>query len=54
MAGLYDLFGSAHPAGFQAVMCDGSVRMLGYEIDTTTLQNLSNRADGQTVDPAAL
>lgn len=38
-------FGSAHPAGCYAAMCDGSVRMLAYDTDDNTLWMLANRFD---------
>ena len=30
---LHDNFGSAHPSGFNVVMCDGSARNVGYDIE---------------------
>jgi len=30
-------FGSAHPGGFQAAMCDGSVRMVHYAVNVTAV-----------------
>ncbi|MCA9187213.1 MAG: DUF1559 domain-containing protein [Pirellulaceae bacterium] len=39
-------FGSAHPANFQMVFCDGSVHGLNYEIDPLTHRWLANREDG--------
>jgi len=40
-------FGSAHPGGFNAVLCDGSVRNISYNIDVNTFMGLGNRADGK-------
>ncbi|MAT71600.1 MAG: hypothetical protein CMJ58_18995 [Planctomycetaceae bacterium] len=39
-------FGSAHPAAFNMVFCDGSVHSLSYDIDHVTHANLANRTDG--------
>jgi prepilin-type N-terminal cleavage/methylation domain-containing protein len=41
-------FGSHHQGGAQFVLADGSVRFLSDSIDYTTLNNVSDRADGQT------
>ena len=41
------LFGSAHPSGFNAVLCDGSVRVIRYQIDVTTYMRLGHITDGQ-------
>jgi prepilin-type N-terminal cleavage/methylation domain-containing protein len=41
-------FGSAHPSGPNAVMCDGSVRTISFSIDNETFRRLCNRRDGQT------
>jgi len=41
--------GSNHPAGMQAVLVDGSVRMIPYTIDFTTYVRLLYRYDGQAV-----
>jgi prepilin-type processing-associated H-X9-DG protein len=46
--------GSAHAAGFNAAMCDGSVRMMRYSIDLDIHGRLSNRRDGQPVPADAL
>jgi prepilin-type N-terminal cleavage/methylation domain-containing protein len=49
--GMWDFFGSAHPAGFNVVLCDGSVRNVRYNLDLTTWQNMVGRNDGQVVNP---
>ena len=43
-------FGSAHGAGFNAAMCDGSVHRIGYTIDASLHSHLASRADGVAVD----
>jgi prepilin-type N-terminal cleavage/methylation domain-containing protein len=42
-------FGAPHPAGFMAVFCDGSVKMIAYTIPVSTLQLVCNRNDGQVI-----
>jgi len=42
-------FGSIHPGGFHAVMCDSSVRTVSYGIDRETHRRLGHRADGEVV-----
>jgi prepilin-type N-terminal cleavage/methylation domain-containing protein/prepilin-type processing-associated H-X9-DG protein len=49
-----DFFGSPHPGGFNAVLCDGSVRVIRYSIDFTVLRALCTRAGGEVVDQSAL
>lgn len=46
----YLRFGSAHSSGFQMGLCDGSVRHIGYSIDTVVHRNLGNRSDGQVAN----
>jgi prepilin-type N-terminal cleavage/methylation domain-containing protein len=43
-------FGSAHTAGFQMALCDGSVRLIRYTIDLPTHEALIDRRDGKAVD----
>jgi prepilin-type N-terminal cleavage/methylation domain-containing protein len=43
-------FGSAHSFGFMAVMCDGSVHAVGFDIDLTTHERLVDRRDGKPVE----
>jgi len=38
--------GSAHPSGFNGVLCDGSVRVFSYTIDENTYMRLGHRNDG--------
>jgi prepilin-type N-terminal cleavage/methylation domain-containing protein len=46
----YRVFGSAHAAGFQMAMCDGSVRLMNYTLDKVTYSRLLRRDDGQVID----
>jgi hypothetical protein len=39
-------FGSAHPATFQMLRCDGSVRPVEYDVDPDLHRRLGNRHDG--------
>jgi prepilin-type N-terminal cleavage/methylation domain-containing protein len=41
--------GSAHSGGINAVLGDGSVTFLNYDIDLEILNRLGNRADGETI-----
>jgi len=45
-------FGSVHPSVFHAVLCDGSVRPVSYDLDMRALELLARRNDGgvSTVD----
>jgi len=45
--GLGSTFGSAHPTGFQCVLCDGSVRAVSYGVNVAgALMPLCQRNDG--------
>ncbi|MCU0721015.1 MAG: DUF1559 domain-containing protein [Pirellula sp.] len=43
------LFGAAHSSGMGMVFCDGSVRWLGYSIDTQVHRWQGNRRDGKSI-----
>ena len=43
-------FGSAHLAGFQMALCDGSVHTVSYAIDPEIHRRLGDREDGLTID----
>jgi prepilin-type N-terminal cleavage/methylation domain-containing protein/prepilin-type processing-associated H-X9-DG protein len=43
-------FGSAHAAGVNFVYCDGSVRLITYQIDPTTYTYLGCRNDGIVIE----
>jgi prepilin-type N-terminal cleavage/methylation domain-containing protein len=47
-------FGSAHPAGMNVVLCDGSVTIVRYEIDSDVFRRVIGRMDGETVNTAEL
>lgn len=44
-------YGSAHVAGWMAAFCDGSVRMMSFDIDPEMHRCLSSRNDGRLVSP---
>jgi len=50
----YNTFGSAHPAGWGMVFCDGSVRWLSFSLDREVHRRLGNRRDGLPVDKTRL
>lgn len=43
-------FGSSHPGGMNAVLCDGSTRMIGYRVDPDVFRNFCIRNDGSVVN----
>ncbi len=43
-------FGSAHVAGFYAVYCDGSVRLVNYNVDDWTHRYAASRDDGKVIE----
>jgi prepilin-type N-terminal cleavage/methylation domain-containing protein len=47
-------FGSAHPAGIMSLLGDGSVRMIGFQVDATVFNNLGNCSDGSVIPQNAL
>jgi prepilin-type N-terminal cleavage/methylation domain-containing protein len=47
-------FGSAHPTGWNASFCDGSVRTMSYDIDWQVHRDLGNRMDGNVANFQAL
>lgn len=47
-------FGSSHPGGMNALLADGSVRMIRYEVDATLFRYLTQRADGNPIDTDGL
>ena len=46
---LHGSFGSAHASGFNAVLCDGAITHITYEVDREVHRRLGNREDGQPV-----
>jgi len=39
-------FGSSHPGGMNGVLCDGSTRVIHYNVNGTLFRNLCSRNDG--------
>jgi hypothetical protein len=47
-------FGSAHSAGCQFVMCDGSTRYISYSVNPNVFALLGSKNDNQVIDPSKL
>jgi len=43
------VYGSSHPGGFQVALCDGSARIMAFDIDQSVHSRLGNRHDGRPV-----
>lgn len=50
----FHAFGSAHAAGFNAAICDGSVRTIGFDVDREVYRRVGNRRDGLAADFGSL
>jgi prepilin-type N-terminal cleavage/methylation domain-containing protein/prepilin-type processing-associated H-X9-DG protein len=50
----WQMFGSAHSQGINAVFADGSVRPISYSVANAIFQLLCRKDDGQSVDASAL
>jgi prepilin-type N-terminal cleavage/methylation domain-containing protein/prepilin-type processing-associated H-X9-DG protein len=50
----WQMFGSAHSQGINAVFADGSVRQINYDITNAVFQLLCRKDDGQVIDASAL
>jgi prepilin-type N-terminal cleavage/methylation domain-containing protein/prepilin-type processing-associated H-X9-DG protein len=48
----WQMFGSAHPSGINAVFADGSVKMISYSVPNAVFQLLCRKNDGLVVDLA--
>ncbi|RIK73637.1 MAG: hypothetical protein DCC67_17660 [Planctomycetota bacterium] len=46
---VYRGFGSAHPGAWHAVLCDGAVRAMAYDLDLAIHRRMANRADERPV-----
>jgi prepilin-type processing-associated H-X9-DG protein len=50
----WQMFGSAHPHGINAVFADGSVRSISYAISNPIFQLLCRKNDGVVIDAGEL
>ena len=46
----HNCFGSNHPGGFHMAFCDGSVRMISFDVDRNAHSRMGNRRDGKLID----
>jgi prepilin-type processing-associated H-X9-DG protein len=46
----WQMFGSAHPSGVNAVFADGSVKSIGFTVPNAIFQVLCRKSDGLVVD----
>jgi hypothetical protein len=44
------IFGSAHQAGVYFAMCDGSIRLVSFDVDRRVHRFLGNRQDGEAIE----
>jgi prepilin-type N-terminal cleavage/methylation domain-containing protein/prepilin-type processing-associated H-X9-DG protein len=47
---MHQAFGSSHSGGFNASLCDGSVKMISFNVSLDTFKHLSSRNDGCIID----
>jgi hypothetical protein len=50
----WDIFGGPHSSGFNAVLCDGAVLNVNYQIDGEIHRRFGNRLDGLPVDISSI
>ena len=48
------VFGSSHPLGMLAVMADGSVHYIVYEVEAAVFKNIGDRNDGKVIPADAI
>jgi prepilin-type processing-associated H-X9-DG protein len=51
---VHEQFGSSHPGSFNAVLCDGSVRSVRFNVSTTVFTAFTIRKDGRAFGPGDL
>jgi hypothetical protein len=50
----WQMFGSAHPGGMNALFVEGAVRVVAYEIANPIFQLLCRKVDGMPINAGAL